>query len=166
MAGLNLSNDLPITKSAGESSFVWVTCYTDWIKSARRRRKSWGAILKIESSLQRTSTTKDTTECALSLSACSASSAVYVVRRVWRRREGVEPSEGLTAPRTGFEDQRHHRAPSFSSRVALVHVRAWVFSFVSPVSFVVSLVCTVIRPASASRLRVENRRLVCQPPDL
>ena len=33
----------------------------------------------------------------------------------WRRREGVEPSEDLTAPKTGFEDQRHHRAPSFSS---------------------------------------------------
>src|SRR4051812_46020442 len=33
---------------------------------------------------------------------------------LWRRREGVEPSEDLTAPKTGFEDQRHHRAPSFS----------------------------------------------------
>src|SRR5262245_6650684 len=32
----------------------------------------------------------------------------------WRRREGVEPSEDLDDPQTGFEDQRRHRAPSFS----------------------------------------------------
>src|SRR6266850_7080140 len=32
----------------------------------------------------------------------------------WRRREGVEPSEDLYDPQTGFEDQRRHRAPSFS----------------------------------------------------
>src|SRR4051812_6755849 len=39
----------------------------------------------------------------------------HVYAAAWRRREGVEPSEDLTAPKTSFEDQRRHRTPSFSN---------------------------------------------------